>query len=405
MHTNHLDTDESSALLAPERYGDGLAWQLRWFAEVPLRMEEMSTAGGQHTEYNAWDQSRPPEEVNNEVIDRYGSTTFRDTERMSPASTGAKAPSFSVILATHNRAHLLGRAVDSVLTQTFHDFELIIVDDASPDSSRQVVESFSDDRIVYIRREQNGGASAARNTGICGASGQYIAFLDDDDEYLPDLLAQMSKVLESAPARIGFVGCGIQVMETSTSGGSTMRDQLPPTPAFNGREEAYLACLRHLPFGTGWGLTIRATCFDTVGLFDETLETDVDRDLIIRLVQQYDYAVIPQVLVRVHRHTGPKVSTYGLAKARAHERIIQKNVQALRQHPRLWAIWHYKTGWLHYHSGNRTRGRDFMLRGLRRHPWHLKSWFGLFVFEVFRSRGPNLHQTLSRVKGTACRKH
>lgn len=80
-------------------------------------------------------------------------------------------PTVSVVIPTYNRAHLLGRAIQSVLNQTYHDFEIIVVDDGSTDNTEKVVKSFNDPRIHYIRHDQNRGGSAARNTGIKMARG------------------------------------------------------------------------------------------------------------------------------------------------------------------------------------------------------------------------------------------
>lgn len=309
----------------------------------------------------------------------------------------ASSPTFSVILPTYNRGHLLGRAIESVLAQTYQNFELIVVDDASTDATKDVVESFRDGRIIYILLERNGGPSVTRNRGILRARGRYISFLDDDDEYLRGFLAETFRVFEAASEGVGFIGCGVQIVEDLPEGETFLCDQVPPIPRFANREEAYLSCLKYLPFGSSWGMTVRPACFDAIGLFDETLRTDVDRDLIIRLAHQFDFRVIPTPMVKRHWHPGPRVTTYGPVKAKAHERIIKKNIQALRQQPRLWALWHYKTGWLHYHSGNRDRGREFMVRGLRKHPWHLKSWAGLLIFEILGAQGPRVHSFMSRL--------
>ncbi len=96
------------------------------------------------------------------------------------------SPTVSVVIPTYNRAHLVGRAIQSVLNQTYHDFEIIIVDDGSIDNTEDVVKSLNDPSIRYTRHDQNRGGSAARNTGIKMARGEYVAFQDSDDEYLPE---------------------------------------------------------------------------------------------------------------------------------------------------------------------------------------------------------------------------
>src|SRR3990172_11049494 len=104
-------------------------------------------------------------------------------------------PSFSIIIPTFQRNHLLKRAVESVLAQNFEDFELIIVDDGSSDNTRQAVKSYRDSRIQYVSRE-HGGISAARNTGLSVSRGKWVTFLDDDDEALPDWLLTFHKLVQ-----------------------------------------------------------------------------------------------------------------------------------------------------------------------------------------------------------------
>lgn len=113
-------------------------------------------------------------------------------------------PLISVIIPTHNRADLLPRAVMSVLKQTFTDFEAIIVDDASDDDTEAVVKQIGDNRVRYIRHTHNLGGPAARNTGIREARGEYIAFLDDDDEYFPNKLAITLQALNGASDKTGL---------------------------------------------------------------------------------------------------------------------------------------------------------------------------------------------------------
>ena len=103
-------------------------------------------------------------------------------------------PKVSVIIPTYNRADILPRAVSSALSQTYDDCEIIIVDDCSTDHTRETVSAWSEERIRYIRHAENRRQSGALNTGIDNARGQYVAFLDDDDEWVPTKLERQFAV-------------------------------------------------------------------------------------------------------------------------------------------------------------------------------------------------------------------
>lgn len=109
----------------------------------------------------------------------------------------------SIVLPSYNRAHILPKAVESILRQTYKDFELIIVDDGSSDNTCEVVKSFDDNRIVYVHQE-NAGACVARNNGIDHARGEYIAFQDSDDIWHQDKLEKQLKILQEKNADIVF---------------------------------------------------------------------------------------------------------------------------------------------------------------------------------------------------------
>jgi len=110
-----------------------------------------------------------------------------------------KNPTVSVIIPTYNRAHLVGRAIESVLNQTYKDFEIIVVDDGSTDNTEDIIRQFQekDKRIKYIKHDKNKGGSAARNTGIKNSSGYFLSFLDSDDQWLPNKLEFEVKILNN----------------------------------------------------------------------------------------------------------------------------------------------------------------------------------------------------------------
>ncbi len=111
-------------------------------------------------------------------------------------------PKVSVVIATYNSAHLLPQAIQSVLDQTFADFELIVVDDGSTDHTREVALGIADERIRYIW-QKNQERSVARNTGVAASQGDFVTFLDADDAYLPEKLEVQLQALEAEP-RLGM---------------------------------------------------------------------------------------------------------------------------------------------------------------------------------------------------------
>ena len=114
-------------------------------------------------------------------------------------------PKVTVILPVYNRSGSLEDSMRSVLNQSFRDLELIVVDDASTEDLRTIVEAVGDPRVRYIRQARNGGASVARNAGLAAARGAFIAFQDSDDLWLPGKLARQMEMLQAAPADVGVV--------------------------------------------------------------------------------------------------------------------------------------------------------------------------------------------------------
>ncbi len=298
---------------------------------------------------------------------------------------------FSVIIPVYNREELVGRAIRSVLAQSYRDFELLVVDDASTDRTAAVVQSFDDSRLSYIRLPENGGNAVARNAGVRRARGELITFLDSDDEFLPGFLAGMEATFSKLDPQIGFVWAGIETVDAKGDRAPVDEDGWTPETV----TDRYLAFLTRFRGGTDHGLTIRRECVEKVGLFDERLRAAVDTDFVLRLVQQYDCRAIPEPLVVVHEDGRDRVRRNTRHKAAAYDIIIEKHREKLRAHPRLWAKFHYKAGWLHYHAGNRAQARGHLLRALRRMPSHAKSWTALLLFETVGRFGPGLHRRLA----------
>src|SRR4030095_1825206 len=180
-------------------------------------------------------------------------------------------PKVSVIIPTHKRAEFLRAAITSVLNQTFQDFEIVIVDDASKDHTREVIANFNDARIKVIHNQVSKGAAGARNAGIINSYSDYIAFLDDDDEWLQAKLEMQISILENSPQKVGGVHTGDFGVDKSTE--RILNVSLPKK-----RGNIYQDILVENCIVTS-SLMLRITCFVKVGLFDERMPTSSDYDM------------------------------------------------------------------------------------------------------------------------------
>jgi len=182
----------------------------------------------------------------------------------------------SCIIPTHNRAAFLADAISSALAQTYENLEVIVVDDASTDNTSDVVAAFNDGRITYLRHSMNKGGSAARNTGILTSRAEYVAFLDDDDEWLPEKIAKQMKVLRSSAPEVGCVYTGY--WDVDRSSGSYVGKQIPNRRGDLAKELQLENCI-----GSTSSVLVKRECLNEAGLFDESLPCSQDYDLWLRL--------------------------------------------------------------------------------------------------------------------------
>ncbi len=203
-------------------------------------------------------------------------------------------PKVSVVIPAYNAMTYLPETVASVLQQTFSDFELIIVNDGSSDNVMEWASGLEDPRVKLISQE-NGGVAAARNTGIAHAQGEYIAFLDADDLWEPTKLQKQAHCLETNPS-VGLVYTWTAVIDQL---GKPTRNVW--TPNTEGNVWEYIVVKDML--STGSSPMIRQTCFETVGLFDSTVDSCEDRDMWIRIAAHYPFGLVKEPLTLYRRHT------------------------------------------------------------------------------------------------------
>lgn len=264
-------------------------------------------------------------------------------------------PTISTIIPAYNAAsRYLGQTIASVLAQTYRDIELIVVDDASTDDTSRLVLRFP--QVRYFRRAENGGQAMARNDGSRLATGEYVAFLDQDDLWEPSLLEETESLLRANPDA-ALVHCdGYQVNQQNEilEYDRAMKHTYSITQILRGGHDVATS-----------GTLFRKSCFDAVGGYDDQLRIWEDIDLAIRLHQRYRLLHLPKPLYR-HRLYARNVSR-DIPSERAlmaRRRFLEKHspacppnsqeAQALR---RDWAHYYGDLGKYHLYEGRVAEAR------------------------------------------------
>lgn len=284
---------------------------------------------------------------------------------MSQPSTGSRhaaAPRVTVVVPTRNRAQLLPRAIDSVLRQTYPHWELVVVDDASTDETIEVVRSRAslDDRVRCRPLGTRAGAASARNVGIHEARGELVAFLDDDDEWLPEKLERQVAALDAAPAGVDLVHSAF--FESDADGNEHVVGEFSPRGG-----EAHAVLLRGNILGLST-IVVRRSLLERVGGFDERLPRLQDWDLWIRLAALTRFAFVPMPLARIHISPA-SISTDSSALRSACEIIAAKYRLPDALARAELAELYYALAQLLLRHGAVPEARVLIRRSLRRRPW------------------------------------
>jgi glycosyltransferase involved in cell wall biosynthesis len=288
-------------------------------------------------------------------------------------------PKFSVILPTHNRALLLKRAVKSVLSQSFSNFELIVVDDGSSDGTQDFLDSLTDFRIRVIHHSLARGVSAARNSGIFSSSGNFIVFLDDDDELFPDFLTQQNDHFVQNPF-LGWSWTGIRRVFWGNE--RSIKEERDQCWMVADHQKRYITQL-----AASYGVVIRKHWLDQLGGFDESMTVAEDLDLLMRLeMAGVACAPIPEVLIRIHIHSGSSLSrnTEDGRLAQSYRTLINKNMPLMERHSMLWRHQHSSLVGHLYRAGDTENARKLIWQIFCRNPWKLAGIGKFFRFEIKR---------------------
>jgi len=235
----------------------------------------------------------------------------------------------SIVITTYKRnPQVVSRAVQSVMKQTYQNTEIIVVDDSPPDYTERVnvesaINQIEDDRIRYIQHEKNKGACAARNTGLHAANGTYIAFLDDDDEWLEYKLEAQLKEFKNN--KIALVYCNAQKVYVSQQRTEPIKDMMV---GYTG--QVFDRLIRSNFIGsTSFPLLDREKLCE-IGGFDVDMPAFQDWDVWLRLMRHYEAGFTSKVCVNYYVHPGERISTNTQKRVAAMERIMKKYNEVLQ---------------------------------------------------------------------------
>lgn len=303
----------------------------------------------------------------------------------------------SVIIPTYNRSHLLPRAIDSVLSQTFTNFELIIIDDGSTDGTKEVVSKYQkkDNRIKYIKHEINMGGNKARNTGIKSSRGDYISFLDSDDEWLPNKLEKQLNIFKkSKNQNLGFVYC--RDISIKNNKKSYNKNQIYSGNILKNLLADNFIC------GGGSSNLIKKECFDNCELFDETEELRIggsqEYEMFIRIAKCYEFDFVDEFLIKYYIHDNSitqKTKIFERCQAKLY--VLNKHKELFIKLPKVYSSKLRYFGNRYMLLNNKKKARKYFLKSIKTYPLNISS----YVSFILSFMNVKISRALFLVKGNS----
>lgn len=283
----------------------------------------------------------------------------------------------SVVVTCYGYARYLRTAVDSALRQTVRHIEVIVINDGSPDGTDEVMRAYAGDPRVKYMKQAHGGQAKAKNLGIRHSRGEFVAFLDADDSWIPEKLAKQLPLFQNV--KVGVVYSRMQRMDESGHPIAPPKVNHPYFVPRRGRVTDPLFLENFLPFSS---TVVRRKVLDQWGIFDETLQMGIDWDLWLRLSihREFDFVNQPLMYYRVG-HSG-QMSKSAVGRKVGSDKIMKKFVvdnpgllpdSVVRQ---AW-VYTYCTRGRQFRPINLLQSTRFYLKALRLEIWHWFAWRGL----------------------------
>jgi len=308
-------------------------------------------------------------------------------------------PKASVIIPSYNCQEFIGRAMRSVLNQTFQDFELIIVDDGSTDDTKEIIKEFikKDKRIRYIYQENSGGPAKPMNTGILASRGEFVAFLDSDDEWLPEKLEKQLKLFKNSfNENLGLVSCNCDILYTEKNSQKILGEY--KTPNFPSRNKAFKKLLRDCFIFSESSIVTKKKVLDKVGLFDENASVKgfQDWELWLRIIKNYDFSSLSKPLLKYYFHE----ANYSIEKIKNlrenikfFEYILNKHKKDYQKYPKIYSFFLLRLAIGYSRLSDMQKGRKIFLQAIKINPLDIKNYF-CFLISFF---GVNFYRKIYKL--------
>lgn len=305
-------------------------------------------------------------------------------------------PLVSIIIPTYNRAFCLVNAIKSVLEQSYNNIEIIVVDGPSTDNTERVVKELKEKKITYLREEKARGAGAARNTGIRAARGEYIAFQDSDNVWLPEKLEKQMAVFSKAAPEIGMVYTGYNKYYNNIAMGYYPQEYIK-----NKSGEIYNELLYENFIGCQT-VVVKKECLFKVGAFDEQLPTIEDWDLFLRISKCYKIICIDESLVLSHLQSD-SISIDLPKMIIAFKLILKNHYSEYSKNKYLLAQYYFNNiGTILCENNNHSEGRSYIIKAISLYPFNVK-YYIVFAISLLGNKAYRLSIIASKVMKKANR--
>ncbi len=273
-------------------------------------------------------------------------------------------PFFSIIIPTYNRAHMLPKAIDSVLAQSFQGFEIIVVDDGSTDDTEEVIKPYLSDVRINLILKANGGVSAARNLGASRAQGSYLVFLDSDDLFKREYLNEVSKQIDQNPDVV-FVSVEFRmnnVFEKSISA-----------------KKPYGKSSSQGLFLAG-SFVIRSKLFLEIGGYDNLMAYGENMELSFRLAsRQISKRFIDEPLVIINRYSNSRTSSSPINQINSTQYVLEKHKVFFAENRRVERLLVQVIGVSYLRINKFSEARKYLLKAYSINPIHLGTFLRLVI--------------------------